>query len=200
MKTIEIEGTERSIAARSSEQCRAIKEIRKNKGVPCVIYGGKENLHFTVVADALRHLVYTPNVYVVNLTIGAKKMTAIMKDIQFHPVREEILHVDFMEIDENKPITIEVPVQLEGLSEGVKAGGKLTLQKRKLKVKALYKNIPDRLLIDVTNLGLGKTIQVGQLNYDNLELKNVKNNVVCAVQLTRAARGLAAASKEAGSK
>lgn len=196
MKTFEVKGTAREIAARSSEQSRAIKAIRKNKGVPCVLYGGAEVVHFTVANEALRNLVYTPNIYLVELDVDGKKVNAIMKDIQFHPVKDTILHVDFQEVFAEKPIVINVPVQLEGLAEGVKAGGKMTLQMRKLKVKALYANVPERLVVNVTNLGLGKTIQVGELSYENLELLNAKDAVVCAVKLTRAARGLAAAAAQ----
>ena len=194
MRSIEIKGTARTIAERSSEQARALKAIRKNNGVPCVLYGGKEVVHFTVPAEGLRNLVYTPHIYVVDLDIDGKKVNAIMKDIQFHPVKDNILHVDFYQIDESKPIVMEVPVQLEGLAEGVKAGGKLALQIRKLKVKALYNLIPERLTIDVTNLQLGKTIKVGELSYEGLELLNAKEAVVCAVKLTRAARGAQAAA------
>ena len=193
MRSIEIKGTARTIAERSSEQARALKAIRKNNGVPCVLYGGKEIVHFTVPAEGLRNLVYTPHIYVVDLDIDGKKVNAIMKDIQFHPVKDNILHVDFYEIDEAKPIVMEVPVQLEGLDEGVKAGGKLALQIRKLKVKALYNLIPEKLIVNVSHLGLGKTIKVGELNFENLELLNAKEAVVCAVKLTRAARGAQAA-------
>ncbi len=193
MRSIEIKGTARTIAARSSEQARALKAIRKDNGVPCELYGGGENIHFTVPADGLRNLVYTPHIYVVDLIIDGKKVNAIMKDIQFHPVKDTILHVDFYQIDESKPIVMEVPVQLEGLAEGVKAGGKLALQIRKLKVKALFNLIPERLIVNVSHLGLGKTIKVGELNFENLELLNAKEAVVCAVKLTRAARGAQAA-------
>ena len=189
MKSIEIQGTARTIAERSSEQARALKAIRKDNGVPCVLYGGKENVNFTVKAEALRNLVYTPHIYVVDLIIDGKKINAIMKDIQFHPVKDTILHVDFYEIDEAKPIVMEVPVQLEGLAEGVKAGGKLTLQMRKLKVRALYNTIPERLVVNVAHLGLGKTVKVGELSYEGLDILNAKEAVVCAVKLTRAARG-----------
>lgn len=194
MRTIDVKGTARTIAERSSEQARALKAIRKNNGVPCVLYGAGENVHFTVTNEGLRNLVYTPHIYVVNLDIDGKVVTAIMKDIQFHPVKDTILHVDFLQINEEKPIVMEVPVQLEGLAEGVKAGGKLQLQMRKLKVKALYTNIPERLVINVSHLGLGKAIQVKELAFENLELLNAKEAVVCAVKLTRAARGAAAAA------
>ena len=119
MKSIEVKGTARTIAERSSEQARALKEIRKNGGVPCVLYGAGEVVHFTVTNEGLRNLVYTPHIYVVDLIIDGKKVNAILKDIQFHPVKDTILHVDFYQIDEAKPIVMEVPVQLEGLAEGV---------------------------------------------------------------------------------
>ncbi|MBX9186802.1 50S ribosomal protein L25/general stress protein Ctc [Bacteroides sp. K03] len=192
MKSIEVKGTARTIAERSSDQARALKAIRKDNGVPCVLYGGGENIHFTVPVEGLRNLVYTPHIHVVDLIIDGKKVNAILKDIQFHPVKDNILHVDFYQIDEAKPIVMEVPVQLEGLAEGVKAGGKLVLQMRKLRVKALYNIIPEKLTVNVSHLGLGKTVKVGELNYEGLELLNAKEAVVCAVKLTRAARGAAA--------
>ena len=194
MRTIDVKGTARTIAERSSEQSRALKAIRKNGGVPCVLYGGEEIVHFTVPNEGLSNLVYTPHIYVVNLDIDGKKVNAILKDIQFHPVKDTILHVDFYQINEVKPIVMEVPVRLEGLAEGVKAGGKLALQMRKIKVKALYNVIPERLVINVSNLGLGKTIKVGELSYEGLELITAKEAVVCAVKLTRAARGAQAAA------
>ncbi len=195
MKSIEVKGTARTIAEHSSEQSRALKALRKNNCVPCVLYGAGDNVHFTVTNDEVRNLIYTPHIYVVDLVIDGKKVKAILKDVQFHPVKDTILHIDFFQIDELKPIIMEVPVQLEGLAEGVKAGGKLTLQMRKLKVRALYNVIPEKLTVNVAHLGLGKTVKVGELSYEGLTLLNAKEAVVCAVQLTRAARGLAAAGK-----
>jgi len=171
---------------------KAAKTFRKEGLVPCVLYGGEEVVHFTVTKDGIRKLIYTPNVYVVDLTIDGKECKAILKDSQYHPVSDELLHADFFQIIETKPIVMEIPVVLEGLAEGVKAGGKLSLEMRKLKVKALYNNLPDKLHINIENLGLGKTVQVGELCFDNLELLNAKDNVVAAVKLTRAARGAAA--------
>ena len=114
---------------------------------------------------------------------------AVLKDIQFHPVKDAILHIDLLEVNDKKPVAIEVPVKLEGHAEGVKAGGKLSLSMKKIRVKAIYTNIPERVVINVDHLGLGKTLQIGDLHFDGLELMNAKNAVVCAVQLTRAARG-----------
>ena len=201
MKSIEIKGSVRTEIGK-----KATRELRNNNGVPCVLYGVKKDenglpvaTHFFVPVEGLRNLVYTPNIYLVNLDIDGTVVTAIMKAIQFHPVKDNILHVDLLQVEENKPIVMEVPVQLEGLAEGVRAGGKLALQIRKLKVKALYNVIPERLVIDVTPLGLGKTIKVGELSYEGLELLNAKDAVVCAVKLTRAARG-AQAAQAAGKK
>lgn len=174
MKSIEIKGSLRTETGK-----KATRELRKDNGIPCVLYGTQKDengnqvaTHFTVPTEGLRNLVYTPHIYVVDLNIDGKIVNAIMKDIQFHPVTDKILHVDFYQIDESKPIVMEVPVKLEGLAEGVKAGGKLALQIRKLKVKALYNVIPERLVVDVTPLGLGKTIKVGELKYEGLELLN----------------------------
>ena len=144
--------------------------------------------------DAVRKLVYTPDIFAIELDINGEKRTAVLKDIQFHPVKDTILHMDLLEVKEDKPVVIEVPVKLEGHAEGVKAGGKLTLSMKKMKVRAPYTAIPERLVINVDNLGLGKSLQVGELHFEGLELVNAKNAVVCAVQLTRAARGAAAAA------
>ena len=154
MKSIEIKGSLRTETGK-----KATHSLRQNNGVPCVLYGMQKDengnqvaTHFTVTVDGLRKLVYTPHIYVVDLNIDGKIVNAIMKDIQFHPVTDAILHVDFLQINEENPIVMEVPVQLEGLAEGVKAGGKLALQIRKLKVKALYNLIPERLVVNVTKL------------------------------------------------
>ena len=191
MKSIEIKGSLRTEIGK-----KATHSLRKNNGVPCVLYGMQKDengkpvaTHFTVTVDGLRKLVYTPHIYVVDLNIDGKVVNAIMKDIQFHPVTDAILHIDFLEITPEKPIVMEVPVVLDGHAEGVKAGGKLQLQMRKLKVKAVYTEIPEKLVINVDHLGLGKTMQVGAIHFEGLEIMNAKNAVVCSVQLTRAARG-----------
>ena len=209
MKTFQLEGTPRTDLGK-----KAVKALRKQNLIPAVLNGGQlvtlpyDNAlkagekvveiannqalivtDFTVSTESVRKLVYTPEIFAIDLTIGDKKTKAVIKDIQFHPVTDAILHMDFLEVNEQKPIIMEVPVALEGHSEGVKAGGKLSLQMRKLKVKAIYDQIPEKLTINVDHLGLGKTMQVGALHFEGLELMNAKNAVVCAVQLTRAARG-----------
>ena len=181
MKTFQLEGKGREVAATSADQKRALKAMRKNQEIPAVLYGGEKVTHFTVNVEGVRKLVYTPEIFAVELNI--------VKDIQFQPVTDAIMHMDFMEVSDSKPVAMEVPVVLEGHAEGVKAGGKLTLRMRKLRVKAIYTQIPEKLTINVDHLGLGKSMQVGTLHFEGLELMNAKNAVVCAVQLTRAARG-----------
>jgi large subunit ribosomal protein L25 len=187
MKTFQLEGTKREGTGK-----KAAKAYRKESLIPSVLYGGEKVIHFTVEKEGIRKLIYTPEVYIVNLTIDKAEYIAILKEIQFHPVSDELLHIDFLQIAKENPVVIEIPVVLEGLAEGVKAGGKLSLEMRKLKVKGVYQDFPEKLVVNIENLGLGKTIQVGQLAFDNLEILNAKDNVVAAVKLTRAARGLAA--------
>ena len=186
MQTIEIKGIARTEIGKKST-----KALRNEGNVPCVIYGGEENVHFYAPANEFRKLIFTPNIYLVNVSVEGKVYPAIIQDTQFHPVQDNLLHVDFLQIKEDKPVVIEIPVKMNGFAEGVKAGGKLQLEKRKLKVKGLAKHLPDVLDIDISNVGLGQTIQVGALAYENLELLNAKNAVVVAVRLTRAARAAA---------
>ena len=189
MKTFELNGT-----ARTGLGKKATKADRVSENVPCELYGVADNVHFTATKSDLRKLIYTPEVFIVDLTIDGNKSKAIMKALQFHPVTDNVLHIDFYQVTETKPVVVEIPVKLEGLAEGVKAGGKLALEMRKLKVKGLYTQLPENIVIDVTELGLGKSIQVAKVSVDKLEILNAKNAVVCQVKLTRAARGAAAAA------
>ena len=188
MKTFQLNGTPRSEFGK-----KAAKAIRREDLIPAIMYGGEGGgVNFVVSQDDVRNLIYSPEIFLVELTIeGGASYKAILKEIQFHPVTDRILHIDFLRVEENKPVVIEVPVTLTGHAEGVKAGGKLSLEMRKLKVKASYDKIPEKLTIDVSNLQLGKTMQVGELSFEGLTLMNAKNAVVCAVKLTRAARGAA---------
>lgn len=148
-----------------------------------------------VTNEDIRKLIYTPDIFTVELDFNGEKHNAVLREIQFQPVKDTVLHLDFLEVNDKKPVVVEVPVKIEGHSEGVKAGGKLNLSMKKLKVKAIYTDIPERLVVNVDNLGLGKSLAVGDLHYEGLELVNAKNAVVCAVQLTRAARGQQAAAE-----
>ncbi|MDE6691884.1 MAG: 50S ribosomal protein L25 [Muribaculaceae bacterium] len=193
---------------------KATKALRAEGKIPAVLNGGEvvtlpyegtllEGQKVVEIADGkglittdlyvnvedVRKLIYTPNIYAIELEFDGTTRMAVIKDLQFQPVKDTLLHIDFLEVNETKPVEIEIPVRLEGHAEGVKAGGKLQLSMKKLKVKAVYTNIPERLIVNVDHLGLGKTLQVGDLHFEGLELTNAKNAVVCAVQLTRAARG-----------
>ncbi len=189
MKTYELKGEVREDFGK-----KAARSYRSEGLIPCVIYGGsnEKNINFVVKNSDVRNLIYTPEVYLVNLLLDEKPVMAILKEIQFHPVKDNILHIDFLHVFPSVPVVIELPVRLEGLAAGVKSGGKLSLDLRKLKVKALAEKLPQELVVNVENLELGKSIQVGDLNFEGLELLTPKNAVVCRVQLTRAARGAAA--------
>ena len=191
MKSFDLKGTVRTEVGKKSTN-----ELRKNNGIPCVLYGiEKEAKAFAVTTDAVRKLVYTPDIHVVNLTIDGVECKAVLKDIQFHPVKDTILHMDFLQIVEDKAIVMEVPTVLTGLAAGVKLGGKLQQAIRKIKVKAVYANIPEKLTVDVTELGLGKSIKVGELSFEGLELVTPAQTVVCSVAATRASREAANGKK-----
>ena len=191
MKSFDLKGTSRTEVGKKSTN-----ELRKNNGIPCVLYGiEKEAKAFAVTADAVRKLVYTPDIHVVNLTIDGVECKAVLKDIQFHPVKDTILHMDFLQIVEDKAIVMEVPTVLTGLAAGVKLGGKLQQAIRKIKVKAVYANIPEKLVVDVTELALGKSIKVGELSFEGIELVTPAQTVVCSVAATRASREAANGKK-----
>lgn len=194
MKSIEVKGT-----ARTANGKKAARELRKQGIIPCNLYGEAKDekglpvaFSFSATQDELRKLVYSPDIYSVDLNIDGKVCKAVMRELQFHPVSDQLLHVDFYEITEQKPIIMEVPIKLNGLAEGVKAGGKLAASVRKLKVLAPYTAIPERLDIDVTSLGLGKTIKVAELSFEGLELVTNPSVVVCQVKMTRSAMSAAA--------
>lgn len=197
MKEINLTGQLRSDLGK-----KASKSLRKEGLIPCNMYGiattdGKPSaFSFTVPMTELRKLIYTPNIYLVNLTVDGKLHTAILKEIQFHPVTDAVLHVDFLEVNEEKPITIGLPVKLVGLAQGIRDGGRMSLSLRKLNVKAPYKSLPEHLDVDVTALTIGKSIKVGQLSYEGLELVTGKDVVVCSIKMTRAASMAAQAAKE----
>ncbi len=186
MKTLELNGSIRTDLGK-----KATKALRKAEMVPCELYGGGENLHFSVSEKDLNKLLFTPETFVVKFKVGKKEFLAVMREVQFHPVQDNPLHVDFFQIKEDVAFEVELPVKVEGFAKGVQAGGKLAVSLRKLKVKGLMKDLPEYLNIDVTELDLGKSIQVGELSFDKIELLNAKNAVVVQIRLTRAARAAA---------
>lgn len=184
--------------ARQGVGKKSTKALRVEEKVPCVLYGGEQNVHFSAADRDLRKLLYTPHVYLVKLNIDGKEYDAVMRDIQFHPVTDKALHIDFYQIDSDKQVVMEVPVRTEGFAIGVQAGGKLNLTTRKLKVKAFPKDMPDELTVNVEHLGLGKAVKVQDLTFENIEIVNAKSVVVAQVKLTRAARAAAQQAAKEG--
>lgn len=193
MKEINVTGQKRTDLGK-----KASKALRKEGLVPCNIYGLAEQdgkptaMAFAVPMTELRKIIYTPHIYVINLVIDGESHTAILKDIQFHPVTDAVLHVDFLEVNDKKPITIGIPVKLTGLAQGVRDGGRMNLSIRKIEVKAPYQQIPEHLDIDVTALQIGKSIKIGQLSFEGLEIVTGKEVIVCSIKMTRAALSAAA--------
>lgn len=195
MKEIEVKGQKRTDLGK-----KAAKAMRKENLIPCNLYGEAKNadgapeaMSIACPMSELRKIVYTPHIYVIKLVIDGEERTAILKELQFHPVTDALLHVDFYEVNDQKPITIGIPVKLNGLAQGVRDGGRMNLSIRKINVTAKYQDIPEHLDIDVTNLTIGKSIKVGDLHYEGLEMATSKNVVVCSIKATR--KSIAAASE-----
>ena len=175
-------------AKRTEAGKKSAKALRANGLIPCNLLCKGEAVSFTVKATDVRNLIYTSQVYAVNLDIDGTVCKAVIKELQFAPVNEELYHIDFLKFEDNEPITVKIPVKLEGHAEGVKAGGKLVKQVRDLTIKGLWTNIPERLIVDVTNINLGKTLNVAALSYDNIEIVTPKSVIVAGVKATRASR------------
>ena len=183
MQHIELNGQVREASNKA-----AVKAVRRSGLVPCNIYGlGLENILFTIDAKDLKSLTHTPNSYIIDLKLNDGRIGyAVLHEVQYHPVTDEALHADFLFVTEDKPVTIEVPVQVTGHSEGVKMGGKLLVSSRKLRVSAMMANLPDLLEVDSTNLMIGKQIVAGDLNYEGVTIVSPKATIICSVRPTRA--------------
>ena len=199
MLEITLTGTKRTETGK-----RASRLMRKEGLVPCNLYGEKkgenglpEALAFSIPFSELRKAIYTPHIYVINLNIDGESHMAITKEMQFHPVTDAPLHVDFLEITAEKPITVGIPVNLVGLAAGVRLGGRMSLSIRQIKVTAPYKQIPEKLDVDVTKLEIGKSIKVGDLSYEGITIATAPEVIVCSVKMTRAAMSAAAAEEAA---
>lgn len=204
---------------------KAAKALRASQKIPCVLNGGKVvelkdgkydgtlaegekvveigrdgkaviTTDFTVNFSDVRKLIYTPEVFVVALNLNGVERMAVLKDIQWHPVNDSILHLDFLEVTNDKPVVVPVPVKIEGHAAGVKAGGKLFLSMKKVKVKGIYTDIPERIVVNVDNIAIGHAIKVGDLKFDKFELANAKDLVITGVRATRAAAAAAAETEE----
>ena len=180
MKSIEIKAVSRDQFGKKSSN-----SLRAERNVPCVMYREKENLHFYAHENAFRGLVYTPDVFLVNLIVDGKNYNAVMKDIQFHPVSDRLLHIDFMQVNEGKPVVMDIPLQITGDSAGVKAGGKLKVKRRTLKVKGLVEDLPEHLSIDITDIGIGQSVKIGDLSYEKLEIIDNKRAMIVSVDVSR---------------
>lgn len=191
MKTLVVKGQKREALGK-----KEAKSLRSKELVPAVLYGAGEPVHFSVPFSEMRQIVYSPGVFLIDLDIDGTVYPAIMQDIQWHAVEEQILHIDFLKIEEGKKIKIDIPVKVKGLAKGIKAGGKLKTNLRRLKVKALAKDLPDNIEVDVTKLAIGQSIKVGDLSLKDIEILDKKSNVVVAVTITRAARSAAGAVVE----
>jgi len=183
MKEYTLSGTKRAEAGK-----KAAKQLRAQGLIPCNLISKEGPVSFTVKVEDLRNLIYTSQVYAVKLSIDGAECLAILKEAQFGPINEEIYHLDFQKFNADEAITVAIPVKLEGFAEGVKAGGKLVKQVRSLVVKGIYTQIPERLIVDVTSIELGKTLNVAALSYDNLEIVTPKSVIVAGVKQTRASR------------
>ena len=182
MKTIEIKGSLRTELGKKSS-----KQIRKEEAVPCVIYAKENNIHFQAPEMAFKKLIYTHEAHLVDLNLDNKVYKAVLQDIQFHPVSDRIIHADFVQIFEDKPVIISVPVSVHGDSVGVIAGGKLSIKKRALKIKGFPKDLPEHIPVDITDLKIHDNVKVGDLSMDNIEFLDIKKAVVVTIATSRVA-------------
>jgi large subunit ribosomal protein L25 len=183
MKTIEIKGSLRTELGKKSS-----RQIRKTGSVPCVIYGKENNVHFQAAELSFKNLIYTPEAHLVDLNIDGKTLKAVLKDVQYHPVSDKILHADFIEVFEDKPVLISVPVRVSGDSVGVIAGGKLSIRKRSLKVKGLPADLPEAVTIDISNLKIHDSVKVGDLAFEKIELLDPKKLMILTIATSRVAQ------------
>ncbi len=195
MKAIAIEGT-----IRNSSGKKSAKAVRREGMVPCVIYGGENNVHFSTPVASIRPLINTPDFNTISITVDGKSYKTIIKSFQAHPVTDAITHIDFQELVEGRPIYTEIPVRLKGLAVGVKNGGKLMLKMRFLKVKALPENLVSEIDVDVTKLEVGKSVRVQSVNIEGIEIMNSPASPIASVDITRALRSAAAAAATAAAK
>lgn len=194
MKAISLSGSPRANVGKTDA-----KALRREGKVPCVLYGGEQQIHFSAKETDFKPLLFTPEVHTVNLNIDGKEFKAILQEVQFHPIKDTLLHADFLEINEVKPIVISIPVKVKGNSVGVRAGGKLAVKLRKMKVRGLLNDLPDNIEIDITNLEIGQSVKVAEIQsmYDKLQFLDASNVAVVSVSATRASRSAEAAEAAA---
>lgn len=191
MKTLEIQGTKRSTLTKQE-----VKSLRSNEMVPCVLYGGTEQVHFSTELSNFRDLIYTPDVHMVNLTVDGNKYLCAVQEVQFHPVTDIITHVDFLQVFEDKEVTMSIPIKFTGASEGVKMGGKLVTKSRRLKVKALPAKFPDYISVDISPLKIGGDVRVRDISLEGVTFLDSPSNVIVGVRMTRNVSAEAAADSK----
>ena len=192
MKTIAISAKKRTELGK-----KFTRDLRKADHVPCVMYGGAEVIHFHAHENDFRHIVYTPDAFIVEIDIDGQKHKAVMQELQFHPVTDKLNHIDFVEVFDDKPVTVEIPISLTGIAIGLKDGGKPRQRRRVLKVRGLLQYLPDTLEIDVTDVAIGDVIKIGDLSYDNLEILDPAQSMIFAIVSSRISKGMEMGEAEA---
>jgi len=192
MESITIEGQKRSDLGQ-----KAAKTLRKEGRVPCVLYGGGDNVHFSAPELAFRSLIYTPDFFTATLNIDGQTHTAVLKDMQMHPVTDRLVHLDFLRLIPGKKVIVDLPLRFDGLADGVRAGGKLLAQIRKIRVKGMPENLIPEVVVDVTELELGKTIKVGEISIPNLEILNNPGIPMVGIEIPRALKSAQAEDEAA---
>lgn len=181
MKTVSLSGSTRANVGKTDAA-----SLRAKGQVPCVIYGGKEQIHFFADERAFKDIIFTPETNLVNISVDGKNFTAVLQEAQYHKINDKLIHADFLEVIDGKPLTVQLPVKTIGQSQGVKDGGKLTVKLRKLKVKGLVNKLPEFIELNIEKLGIGKSISVGDITIDGITILHPKNISVVSVQTTRA--------------
>lgn len=182
MKSVSVSGSPReNVGKKDAKKCRV------ENTVPCVLYGGKDQLHFVTGEKSFDPILFSPNSYIIKLAIDGKEYDTILQDVQYHPISDKILHADFLELSPGKPVIIAIPVKLQGTSAGVLKGGKIFTKLRKLKVRAMQQNLPDEIIVKVDDLDIGGVIKVSEMKLKNVEFLDVKSTVIVMVKSTRAA-------------
>ena len=181
MKSVQLSGSLRANVGKVNA-----KAVREKGNVPCVIYGGKEQIHFEADIRAFKPVIFTPNAHIVEIDLDGKVYKTVLQEAQYHKVNDKLIHADFLEIQDGKPVTANIPVVITGQSDGVKKGGKLVLKMRKLKARGIADKLPDTIEIDITKLDIGDSISVGDITVKDTTLLNAKNVSVVSVTTTRA--------------
>lgn len=192
MKTIAISAEKRTELGK-----KYTRDLRKANHVPCVMYGGAEVIHFHAHENDFRHIVYTPSAFIIEVDLDGKKHKAVMQELQFHPVTDKLNHIDFVEVFDDKPVTVEIPIKLVGAAIGMKDGGKPRQRRRVLKVRGLVQHLPDELDIDIVDVAIGDVIKIGDLSYDNLEILDPSRSMIFAVVSSRISKGMEMGEAEA---